>query len=263
MPATFDLTHEQLNEFEETGVVRLRGFYPRADIDAMADRLWADLEQRYGTRRGRPESWGVAFPAQFQALKQSGAFHAFGSPALMRLADRMLGAGNWEKPSSWGKPLVTFPTAEPVRENPGWHLDVGGAERLNPQSTLRVFTFLEPVLPRGGGTLYIAGSHLLAIELERRHGGTVRSKQVVDFLRAEHPWFERVLGTPLSDIRPIIGVEADVGAHRVRLEEMTGDAGDLVIMHIGMLHGVAHNAFDRPRLMLTEWLTGSRKMDSK
>lgn len=257
MPAHFDLTSEQRTEFEATGVVRLPGFFAPAVIDTMADRLWADLEQRYGMRRDRPESWTVAFPTQFQALRQSGAFRGFGSPELMQLADAMLGAGHWQEPASWGKPLVTFPTPEPLWENPGWHLDVGGTERLDPQSTLRVFTFLEPVRPHGGGTLYVAGSHRLAIDLERREGRTLRSKEVCDRLRAEHPWLAQVLGAPLSGIHALLGAEASVGGYCVRLEEMTGNAGDLVIMHLGMLHGIAHNTLDRPRLMLTEWLSRS------
>jgi hypothetical protein len=41
VPETFDLTREELDEFDRRGVLRLPGFYPKADIDSMADRLWA------------------------------------------------------------------------------------------------------------------------------------------------------------------------------------------------------------------------------
>jgi hypothetical protein len=107
---TLHLTREQLDEFDDRGVVRLPGFYPKADLDLMADRLWADLEERFGMRRGQPESWTVVFPAQFKALKRSGAFGALGSPKLIALADALLGAGNWDRPAFWGAPLVTIPT---------------------------------------------------------------------------------------------------------------------------------------------------------
>ena len=99
MPETFTLTPEQLDEFDRRGVLRLRGFYPKADIDVMADRLWADLEKRYGIRRDRPESWTVVTPVKFQALKHSGAFNALGSPKLTDLADALLGAGAWDRPA--------------------------------------------------------------------------------------------------------------------------------------------------------------------
>lgn len=254
MPETFDLTRQQLDEFERRGVLRLPGFYPTADIGAMADRLWADLERRYGMRRNRPESWTVPFPAQFQELKRSGAFAALGSTELFCLADRLLGAGGWDQPAHWGVPLVTFPTPEPRQARPPWHLDIGGAEPLSPLPILRLFTFLEPVRPLGGGTLYVAGSHRLAMEVERTHGRPVRSAQVRNWLEAEHPWFAELLATPTVDLRALIGVEAQVGPCTVRLEEMIGAPGDVIIMHPAILHGAAHNSLDRPRMMLTEWI---------
>jgi Phytanoyl-CoA dioxygenase (PhyH) len=254
MPETFDLTREQLDEFERRGVVRLPGFYPKADIEPMADRLWADLEKRYGARRDQPETWTVAQASGFQALKRSGAFSALGSARLHDLADALLGRGDWDRPVHWGGPLVTFPTPVESLARPPWHLDIGGVERLDPLPTLRVFTFLEPAAPHGGGTLYVAGSHRLAMDAERTHGGPVRSAKVRDRLMAEHPWFERLLATPTADLRALINVEAQAGPHPVRLEEMTGAPGDLIVMHPGILHGTAHNALARPRIMLTEWI---------
>jgi hypothetical protein len=254
VPETFTLTPEQLEEFDRRGVLRLCDFYPKADIDLMADRLWADLEKRYGIRRGRPESWTVVTPVKFQALKHSGAFDALGSPKLAALADALLGAGGWDRPEHWGGALVTFPTPTPSLPRPPWHLDIGGVERLSPLPILRVFTFLESTAADGGGTLYVAGSHRLAMEVERAHGGPVRSAQVRDRLRAEHPWFASLIATSTVDLRALIGIEARAGAHAVRLEEMTGAPGDLIIMHPAILHGTAHNGLDRPRIMLTEWI---------
>lgn len=253
MPAPI-LAPDQLAEFDRRGVLRLPGFYPRADIDLMAGRLWGDLEARFGMRRDDPESWTTTFPAQFQTLVRSGAFAALGSPALLRLADELLGPGNWDKPKVWGRPLVTFPTPSPAIPHAAWHLDINGGERLEPMPTLRVFTFLEALLPDGGGTLYVAGSHRLAIEIERARGTQVRSAQVRDQLAADHLWFANLLATPLATLRPLMGAEARVGSHHVRLEQMTAAPGDLIVMHPALLHGIAHNALNRPRLMLTEWI---------
>ncbi|MGC1302177.1 MAG: phytanoyl-CoA dioxygenase family protein [Caulobacteraceae bacterium] len=254
MTRTFDLTPEQHDEFERRGVVRLPGFYPRADIDVMADRLWTDLETRYRLRRDRPESWTVVAPTDFQALKRSGAFRALGSPALFGLADALLGAGSWDRPANWGIPLVTFPTRAPVLPRPPWHLDLAGRERLDPLPTLRVFIFLEPAPPHGGGTLYVSGSHRLAMAAERAQGGPVKSAQVRDRLKAEHPWFARLFAAPTSALRALMDEEAEAGGHPVQLEEMTGAPGDLIVMHPAILHGSAHNARERPRMMLTEWI---------
>jgi hypothetical protein len=253
MPAPI-LTPDQLSEFDRRGVLHLPAFYPQSVIALMADRLWADLRARFGMRRDAPESWTTTFPAQFQSLVRSGAFDPLGSPALFDLADTLLGPGNWELPRGWGSPLVTFPTPTPAIPHAAWHLDIGGGERLEPMPTLRVFTFLEPLLPNGGGTLYVAGSHHLAIEIERKLGSPVKSAQVRSRLAADHPWFAKLLATPLAGLHALMGSETQIGPHRIRLEQMTAAPGDLIVMHPALLHGVAHNALSRPRLMLTEWI---------
>jgi hypothetical protein len=249
----FTLTAEQLETFDRLGVLRLPGFYPRADIDLMAGCLWADLELRFGMVRDRPETWTVASPAQFQALTRSGAFNALGSPKLVDLADVLIGTGAWDEPRPWGGPLVSFPTPAPPLRRPPWHLDIGGLQRLNPLPILRTFTFLEPLLPGGGGTLYVAGSHRFAREIERGSDGPVRSAAVRQRLQTEHPWFARLLAADSVQVRELLNIEARVGDHAVRIEEMTGAPGDLIVMHPATLHATAHNGLDRPRMMLTTW----------
>lgn len=253
MPETFKLTAEQLEDFERWGVIRSPGFYARDVIDTMADRVWADLERRFGLRRDRPETWLGAAPGRFQALKISGAFSGLRSPKMCDLADALLGEA-WQEPQSWGHLLVTFPATTPRLARPPWHLDIGSVERLSPLPVLRVFTFLEPVLPSGGGTLYVAGSHRLAMDIEHVHGRPVRSAQVRERLKLEHPWFAHLLTASNSELGAFLDIEAQVGDHTVCLEEMTGAPGDLIIMHPAIMHGTAHNALPRPRIMLTEWV---------
>ena len=254
MSETFELSPGQRDEFDRRGVLRLPEFYALDAVDAMADRVWEDLAIRFGIRRDQPESWGSATPGKFQGLRKSGAFDGLQSPEMRDLADALLGAGAWDAPAHWGGLLVSFPTSGPTLGRPPWHLDIGGVEHLSPLPVLRVFTFLEAAPPGGGGTLYVAGSHLLAMEVESAQGGPVRSAQVRERLRAEYPWFAHLLTTPHGDLSKLKDVEATLGGHSVRLEQMTGDPGDLIIMHPAILHGTAHNGLDRPRIMLTEWI---------
>ncbi|HEY1928420.1 MAG TPA: phytanoyl-CoA dioxygenase family protein [Caulobacteraceae bacterium] len=255
MPATFTLTAEQLEEFDRRGVLRLPGFYPKADIEVMADRLWADLEQRFGMLRHQPDSWSITRPAQFQPLVRSGAFDALGSSSMSDLADALLGAGAWDVPRDWGSPLVTFPSTAPDLPRPPWHLDIGAALYLRPMPILRAFTFLEPVLPGGGGTLYVAGSHQLAMELDDdNEGPTLRSQAIRERLRRDHPWLAGLFAAKSEKVRELMNADAQTGGQTVRLEEMTGAEGDLIIMHPAMLHASAHNELGCPRMMLTIWV---------
>lgn len=252
MVSTPILSPQQADAFERRGLVRLPDFYPAADIAAMAGRLWADLERRFGVLREMPETWTVSLPAQFKALVQSGAFDALGSPKMAALTDALLGVGAWEPPAHWGTPLVSFPTRQWVLPRPSWHTDTGDSRHLRPMPILRAFTFLDPVGPGGGGTLCVAGSHRLALEMAPEPDGTPpRSAAIRRRLGAGHPWFARLLAAQGVAYRQMIGEGADCGGHAVRLEEITGAPGDLVVMHPAVLHAAAHNAAARPRLMLT------------
>jgi hypothetical protein len=94
----------------------------------------------------------------------------------------------------------------------------------------------------------------LALDVERARDGPVRSAYVREHLKSEHPWFASLLDARGSQVRELMNIEAQVGGHTVRLEEMTGAPGDLLIMHPATLHGGWHNALDRPRMMLTAWI---------
>jgi hypothetical protein len=255
VPDTFTLTAGQLEEFDRRGVLSLPGFYPKAQIEVMADRLWADLEQRFGMLRHHPGSWTTTRPAQFHALARSGVFDALGSPSMSDLADALLGPGAWDAPRDWGHPLVTFPSTAPDLPRPPWHLDIGAALNLRPMPVLRCFTFLEPALPGGGGTLYVAGSHRLALAIDdANEGPTLRSQAIRERLRRNHPWFANLFAVNSDKVRELMDADAQVGGQTIRLEEMTGAQGDLIIMHPALLHASAHNAQGRPRMMLTTWV---------
>jgi hypothetical protein len=255
VPPTFTLTRAQRADFELHGVLRLPGFFPAADIAAMADALWANLQRRFGIRRGAPDTWRIVRPAQFQALERSGAFAALGSPDLIGLADDLLGQGEWERPRRWGQPLVTFPAAAWDLPRVAWHMDYPVAAPACRPPAIRVFTFLEPVLPLGGGTVYVAGSHHVAMALARDEPHPVRSVLIRARLEARHPWFVRLWSANWDETQGLMGVQTEIGAAQVELCEMTGEPGDLIVMHPFMLHGLAHNALASPRLMLVQGLS--------
>ncbi|MGH3880461.1 MAG: phytanoyl-CoA dioxygenase family protein, partial [Actinophytocola sp.] len=148
------------------------------------------------------------------------------TPAVRHAIDELAGAG---QPFSWGDPLVTFPTAGEWRvPTTGWHIDFPARSNLR----LKWLGYLEPVRPRGGGTVVLAGSHRLVAEVlaERDPADPGRS----------------------ADLRD--AVLARTGADDV--VELTGEPGDVVFMHPHVFHAPAPNHTDEPRLMLTGGLAG-------
>lgn len=130
-------------------------------------------------------------------------------------------------------------------------------QRLWQLTMLVVFAHLAPVRPRGGGTLVITGSHQLTTPAGPQAGNApVRSREVKAYLRTLHPWL-RDLWQADGDtgrIHRYLTAGAVIDGVPVRVEELTGEPGDAVIMHPRLLHVVAPNSLDTPRMMLLQFL---------
>jgi hypothetical protein len=249
------LSSAQRDEFDRRGILRLPATIPPAEVRAMRQRLWQYLADTHGMHPDQPETWPVDPPAQFQKLTGTGVFDAMATGQLYAAVDDLLGAGRWQRPAHWGRPLVTFPRPGTAWDVPSsdWHLDTQDLEL----TMLVVFAHLAPVRPRGGGTLVITGSHRLTTPSGPQAGNVpVRSREVKAYLRTLHPWLRDLwqangdtgrIHRYLTEGAVIDGVEA-------RVEELNGDPGDAVIMHPRLLHVVAPNSLDTPRLMLLQFL---------
>jgi hypothetical protein len=249
------LSSAQRNEFDHRGILRLPATIPPADVTAMRQRLWQHLAGTHGMHPDRPETWTVQWPAQFQKLTGTGAFDALATGQLCDVIDDLLGPGRWQRPAHWGRPLVTFPAPGTTWDVPtsDWHLDTQDLEL----TMLVVFAHLAPVRPRGGGTLVITGSHRLTTPSGAQTSSVpVRSREMKAHLRALHPWL-RDLWQADGDtdrIHRYLTEGADINGIHVQVEELTGEPGDAVIMHPRLLHVVAPNSLDTPRLMLLQFL---------
>jgi len=221
----------------------------------MRQRVWEHLLGKHAIYPDRPETWTVHYPAQFQKLTGTGAFDAMATDELCAVIDDVLGAGRWERPAHWGRPLVTFPDPGTPWDIPadGWHLDTQDLEL----TMVVVFAHLAPVRPRGGGTLVITGSHRLTTPAGPQSANApVRSREVKAYLRTLHPWLRDLWqadGDP-GRIHRYLTEGADIDGVHVQVEELTGEPGDAVIMHPRLLHVVAPNSLDTPRLMLLQFL---------
>jgi hypothetical protein len=256
---TNGLTAQQRQEFDTRGLVRLDAAIPRTDADAMADRLWEALARRHGLRKGAPETWATERPFGHQAVQASGAFAPMASPAVRAALDSLMGRDAWSPPEKWGQPLVCFPGAERAWSLPHqiWHLD-GPAEPGDHIRLGRVFAILAPLEAGGGGTLMAEGSHRLVRTLAEQNGGALSSGDTRKRLKALHPWFRDLMspgGDPSDRVSRFMEAQTFVGDIELRVTEMTGEPGDVWLMHPDVLHAPAPNVLGAPRLVVTQFVS--------
>ena len=222
----------------------------------MADGIWKQLEETSQLRRDDPSTWSGEQPNGFQALTQAGAFNAMASPVVVEALDELFGRDGWTSTETWGAPLVTFPRTgqQWTIPNRQWHLDFPVRERGDKFPGVRILTFLAPVEPRGGGTVVLEGSHRLVERLVASgKTGLGHSREIRDSLAAAHPWLHALWSKSSDESSRAIyslGTTQEVDGVEVKLEELTGAPGDVVLMHPRTFHAPAPNCGERPRLMV-------------
>lgn len=250
------LTLAQREEFETTGTLRLRGAFGARAAAEMTGQIWALLERAHGMRRDDASSWNVTQPTGFQSLTRVGAFDAIASDALCEDVDQLL--HDWNRPKHWGAPLVTFPDPQLAWEVPAtqWHLDFRVRGALSPLPGIRVLAFIDAVEPHSGGTLVLAGSHRLVESLMSAGlAGSGRSAEVRDRLAERHAWLRDLWSNDNTDrIRRFIVEGTQLEGHSLRVLELVGAPGDVVLMHPRLFHAPSRNVGARPRMMVSQSL---------
>lgn len=253
------LNPQQLSEFDRYGLIHLPQTVPASTALAMRDRLWAFLSAVHGRRRDDPATWtALGGRTRFKMLMRTGAFSELSEHLAEPISD-LLGAGSWSPPEYWGHPLVTFPT--PGREwaipASGWHVDSHQGSAPAAVPGLVAFTFLDEVRPRGGGTLVMPGSHRVTWRLCQRAGGFMRTGEIKSVLAGGYAWFADLWREPVTEedrIRRYLDDGALVDGTHVRIAELCGRPGDVVLMNQRVLHVAAPNVLTAPRMMLSDFI---------
>jgi hypothetical protein len=249
------LAPAQRDRFEARGLVRLEGLIPRKTAERLAEVLWRDMAQRHHIHRRDPRSWRPERPTDFKPLRKADAFRAMATPGLRAMLDDLLGRGDWLEPDAWGQPLVCFPSQhrwDVPHQN--WHLDLPADPRRFRQLMGRLFLLIAPLRPRGGGTLVAAGSHRLVWDLAEAGGDRLHSSAIRNRLKSEHRWFAELM-SPTRDIDRIerfMARPTDVRGVAMQVEEITGEPGDVWLMHPAALHTLSVNNRETPRLALAQ-----------
>lgn len=249
-------------EFDERGFVRIAGAFPAEAAAQMVDVLWSALEARFGVLRTDPSTWKFPLGLKLQGLKRLSVFEAIGSPATIEALDELLGEGRWKKPREWGSFLVSFPKedAGPWTVPSSWHTDWPYASPPGGWVGALVLSFLSPVPAGYGGTVAVEGSpRLIARFIDGRASvEKVKMKVTRKALMRSDPWLEALASqTDDSDrVQRFMHTGSTIGEIPVRVVELTGEPGDLVIGHPWLLHSGAPNSGDQPRFMRVARIRG-------
>ena len=258
------LTAEQRDEFDRFGLVRMPGAVVKAAADEMLATVWDALRDRYHLHRGAPETW----PELGSGLQQIGGAHRYlgthhmpksvtfeqvGNAAVRGAVDDLLGRGNWTPPERWGSLLVTFPESTERWEVPSsnWHLDFPASQSPSGPAGVRIFTCLAKLPECGGGTVYVAGSHRLVEKLVRA-GEVLRSADARMRLIRAYPWVKALCSRDekTDRVRRFMREGTRIDGVEVRVVEMIGEPGDVLLVHPMMLHAPALNCSSMPRFVV-------------
>ena len=249
-------TPSQRREFRERGFLRIeQAFSPDAAAE-MERVVWKSLGSRFGVSPTDPATWNFPPGLGLQGLKKHTAFGPIGSTATLGALGDLLGDACWERPAHWGQFLVSFPTQEngewtvPHRV---WHTDFPLHMSAEPLSAALVFSFLSEVPPGHGTTMIVAGSHRVVRRfLEARpRMATVKMKVARRALLQSEPWLKGLSSDRDEGDRVarFMETESKIGDIPVRVVELTGHPGDIVVCNPAMLHAGSLNCAGRPRFM--------------
>ena len=250
------ITDRQRDSFAVHGLLRLPGFVPECLLAPARDAVLRAVSRHpAGARLLRDGEWqlrglerdgDVAAGANLaKGAKRARALRKVFTADLRETIQNLLGACSL---ATLGPPslLFTLPNARDwTVPRSVWHVDL---PRLPLPGTpgVQAFAFLDDVAPSGGGTLVAAGSHRL---LNDR--GFVRSKHVKRTLKREQ-WFRDLFGDEAEDRLRFMERGGRIGDVDVRVAELHGKAGDVALTDIRLLHTLAPNTADVPRMMATQ-----------
>ena len=250
---TFTLSPEQRDVFAARGVINLAGLIPAETIRRAREAVLVPLAELGLWRDG---AWRLdALPRPVWPATGLKTSKAIGNkraelealidvPDLLAAVDQLLDGHRFDR-RVFKRPqfLFTLPNIDVWRLPQGWHAD-GPRFASGVSPGVQLFGCIDAVVPGGGGTVVVAGSHRLA----NAEGRFLRASDLTQILRREPFFRELMAGRGGEDgVLP----KARIGNVPVEVVECTGSPGDVWLIDLRILHTGAPNAADRPRMMFT------------
>ena len=260
-----ELNRDEALQFVQTGYVRVTDAFPRSIAETVVEHAWEELERDYEVDRADPASWDR--PMMFH---RKGGIHGYvrvppsgtrfnlpgDAPRAFRAQTDAIGGASrlpdgganlaWSDASVANLGVAGHPGREqPQPQLGGWHKDGWHFRHFlnSPEQGLLTVPIYSDIAPDSGGTHVAVDSiapvaRLLAAHPEGLHPDSVQGAGYL-----------------------IPGLVEQCSA----FEELTGDAGDMVILHPFMIHRACINPSPRPRfianaaLVLTEPMNFARE----
>jgi hypothetical protein len=262
------LTTKQLEEFDRSGIVRMPGAVAESAAEGMLRTIWNCLRDRYHIHWNAPDTWPepeirTARVEQIHGfhrflgthhLPKSVTFNEIGNATVCTALDQLLGAGNWQRPERWGSLLVTFPESRGRWDVPStsWHLNLPASHSSSGLTAVRLFTCLAKLSPESGGTLFVSGSHRLVQNLVGESERLASPEARKRLIRA-HPWVRALCSRDEvgNRVQRFMRNASALDGVDVRVVEMTGEPGDVILTHPMILHAPALNCSSAARFVLS------------
>lgn len=260
--------------------IRTRGFCKLEDAIEEAERThlvetaWEELADSHGVVRDDPATW-IQPGKNLKRPRRVPRVHERGSTRLADALDAVFGSSEWllHGAADWGMMMFTFPHLQQVEQwflpQKRWHWDNPIApyvERdMRDTPAVHLFVLLADHEPGGGATLFVEGMHAYTLHLYKtwttEERGAKHAAQGAAVFRS-HPWLEELqhgCGRHRKEraryfmerdelVECVDGRELDEPIV-LRVHEMTGNAGDIWLLHPLLGHSGAPNASARPRIM--------------
>ena len=143
-----------------------------------------------------------------------------------------------------------------------WHTDFEFDQPMNQVAGLLIFSFLSDVAPGAGGTMVISGSHHITRNFLGSNPELKQSKMKEErkAIMSSDPWLVS-LSNPekgVNRVEKFMESESYVGNFPVKVAELSGKAGDVVLGHPWLFHASSINCGVLPRMMLIQRLKVAR-----
>tara|TARA_B100000953_G_C17933936_1_gene394752 strand:+ start:124 stop:915 length:792 start_codon:yes stop_codon:yes gene_type:complete len=251
------ISREQKEAFQDRGLIKLEQRLPASVIEPARQLVYEKLiaaglcdgDDWIGPTQGNQGQF------KLKSLKQCSYSRVFRAlitdeikTCLSELAGKQL---NMTPPHS--QLLFTAPFSSVMGTYTGcwdvpyaiWHTDLPPGLSTGLRG-IQLFSFLDEVRPKSGGTLVVSGSHRLLSEFRHLPGKQLKRK-----LRKK-PFFSDLMNRHYLLREQLMHEAAEVDGVLVKVHELTGKPGEVFAADMRLFHSLGDNCSEYPRLMVSQ-----------